>query len=317
MSYCKFRAWCFTLNNYTPLEYANIITNYNEFKYCVVGREEGTEKSTPHLQGYVYFKNPRHFEGVKSILGERIHLENSKGSSKQNFKYCTKEGHWAEYGKLPKQGERKDLEAIKYNILVELLNVKEVLGDIHNFQQLKFAEGLIKYQAMPKPNLDRLIYWFYGPTGSGKTRKAYEMLTEAYGQDGVWMSSRNLKWWDGYYGQPAIIIDEMRGDFCTFHELLRITDIYPFRVETKGSSLWYNAKVIIITSCFHPNKMFKTIEDKKQLLRRIHEVREFKSSSGTEVGGNTYAPPSSDDSDTEYNTDSESETETKKKIVCL
>jgi len=299
MSSCKFRAWSFTLNNYTPLEYANIIINYHEYKYCVIGREIG-EEGTNHIQGYVYFKNPRHFEGVKSILGNRIHLEYSKGNAEQNFKYCTKEGNWAEYGKIPKQGKRTDLEDIKYAILVEELNVKECLGMIKNLQELKFAEGLMKYQDMPEPDINRQVFWFFGPTGSGKTKEAYELLSSMYGKNNIWMSSRNLKWWDGYYGQPAIIIDEMRGDFCTFHELLRIVDIYPFRTETKGSSLWYRAKTIIITSCFHPNKLFKTIEDKKQLLRRINKIKEFKnSSSGTVVGGNTMTPPpdSEDDSD--------------------
>jgi len=86
----------------------------------------------------------------------------------------------------------------------------------------------------------------------------------------VW---KNLQWWDGYDNQDAVLFDDFRGDFCTFHYLLRVLDRYPMRVEVKGSSREFNSKRIYITSCYPPTEIYnKSDEDVKQLIRRIDEI---------------------------------------------
>lgn len=72
----KSRAYCFTLNNYTEEEYLSVTSL--ESKYLVVGKEKG-ESGTPHLQGFIYFENPRGFNSVKKSI-PRAHLEISKGT---------------------------------------------------------------------------------------------------------------------------------------------------------------------------------------------------------------------------------------------
>lgn len=139
-----------------------------------------------------------------------------------------------------------------------------------SYQSLRSMELLLKYAPPPAPK-KKDVYWFYGPSGSGKTRHAVEM-----GGDDYWISARDLKWWDGYYGQKVVIIDDFRGDFCTFHELLRILDRYPYRVQIKGSSLWLQADTIIITSCYSYEEVYDTREDIDQLKRRIDHIQEFK-----------------------------------------
>lgn len=275
----KFRSWCFTINNYTEEEYETIIINYNEYCYCIVGKEIG-KQGTKHLQGYVYFKNRRYLEGVKNIIGERAHLEVSRGTPSDNRHYCSKDKHFAEYGELPTQGSRTDLIKIKKNILEERKQIGDIIKSelISNYQQLKFAETLLKYQDCPTNN-NKVVLWFYGPSGSGKTMTAINMTDNNF-----WITSKNLQWWDGYCGQKIVIIDEFRSDFCTYHELLRILDRYPYRCMTKGSSCWLTADIIIITSCYHPSQVYKGItEEKKQLLRRITKIVCF----GPEVKGNT------------------------------
>lgn len=43
----------------------------------------------------------------------------------------------------------------------------------------------------------------------------------------------DLKWMDGYYGQPLVIVDEFRGGVPP-SRILRLVDRYPFQAEVKG-----------------------------------------------------------------------------------
>jgi len=73
--------------------------------------------------------------------------------------------------------------------------------------------------------------------------------------------------------RTQFLFDDFRGDFCTFHYLLRVLDRYPMRVEVKGSSREFNSKRIYITSCYPPTEIYnKSDEDVKQLIRRIDEI---------------------------------------------
>lgn len=80
--------WSFTLNNPTSDEVKSI--NAVEAVYLIYGREH--PDTTPHLQGYIQFKNQKRMNEVKKALGtQRLHLEVSKGTAEQNIVYCSKE----------------------------------------------------------------------------------------------------------------------------------------------------------------------------------------------------------------------------------
>ena len=110
--------------------------------------------------------------------------------------------------------------------------------------------------------------FFYGKTGSGKTRTAFEEFPKIY-------TPLSYKWWEGYEGQTEVLIDDFRKDWCKFHELLKLLDRYPFKVEAKGSHHQLMATTIIITAPYPPQYMYDTREDIEQLLRRIRVVQEF------------------------------------------
>lgn len=281
------RGWAFTINNYTEAESLNIQALVCD--YAIVGKEVGAE-GTPHLQGYIYYSDKATFKSVKSALGDRAHIEVAKASAEQNRNYCVKQGNiLCELGTLPQQGKRTDLDVVK-KILKETGRVSDVVTVVTSYQSIRAAEVLIRY-IEPKRNTVPQVIWLWGPTGTGKTRIAVDLC----GPD-VWMSGRNLKWWDGYDGHKNVIIDDFRGDFCSFHELLRILDRYEYRIEVKGGSRQLLATKIIITSCSPPDKVYYTREDIGQLLRRITETRYVGCPvvQCPEVGGNTI-PPTSDD----------------------
>lgn len=265
----KTHAYCFTWNNYSDDDIEALKSE--NFRYLIFGREVAPTTGTPHLQGYIYYKHQRTISAIiKKLKG--IHLEPTYGSPGQNQKYCSKDGNYEEYGTPPRQGTRSDIAEVRDAIIsfAARASISELIaqGHVHNYQCLKLAEHLMKYYEPPRYEKPH-VKWYYGATGTGKSKAAYEELPDAY----TCMSTN--KWFEGYDGHESVIIDDMRKDFCKFHELLRLLDRYPLRIEVKCGSRQFRANNIIITSCHHPRDMFETREDVKQLLRRIDEIRGF------------------------------------------
>lgn len=261
------RSYCFTINNPDFGESHKDLSAWfqSNAQYVVMGIEVGAS-GTQHIQGYVYFANPRSFKSLKKIM-PTAHIEVAKGTPLQASDYCKKDGNYTEFGELPKQGKRNDLDQIR-----ELIDAGRGMSDIvevaTSYQSVRMAEVILRYREKPrdwKPE----VWWFYGATGTGKSKKAYEMMPNAY----TCMSTG--KWFEGYDAHEDVIVDDMRKDFLKFHELLRFLDRYPLRIEVKGGSRQFLAKRIIITSCHHPSQLFDTREDIQQLLRRIDHIEEF------------------------------------------
>lgn len=277
----KNRSWCFTINNYdeNDIEACKALN----YKYLCIGFEQG-ESGTPHIQGYVTMTSPTSFNSMKNKL-KGAHLEVAKGNATQNRAYCIKDGEYYEDGDIPRQGKRKDIERVREMVL-EGRTMKDICMVATSYQSIRVAECFKKYLE-PQRDFKTYVYWFYGPTGTGKSRCAMEMFPNAY-----WCMETN-KWWEGYDAHETVIINDMRANFCTFGTLLNLLDRYPMRVECKGGSRQLLAKTIVITTCKSPEEMYPNMnEDIAQLLRRIDNVLYFGTELGTEVGGNTTAPPS-------------------------
>lgn len=265
------KSWCFTLNNYGATDELVIGECFRQFCiYGIYGRERG-DSGTDHLQGYFVLRRGQKLEWIKNKFPYRAHYESAKGSAEDNQRYCSKQDNApVEFGEIPKRrpGTRSDIDEVK-----EVLNngggMHQVIEVSRSYQSAKFAELFLKY-AEVKCHWVKNVIWIWGPTGTGKTREAFNRFPDA------WCSAGNLQWWDGYDGHENVIIDDFRGDYCKFHELLRILDRYPYRVQTKGGSREFLAKNIVITSPKHPEFVYATSEDITQLLRRITEIIEKK-----------------------------------------
>ena len=114
----------------------------------------------------------------------------------------------------------------------------------------------------------RTIKVFWGRTGTGKSRRAWEEAgLDAYPKD------PRTKFWDGYRDHQHVVIDEFRGDIDIAH-ILRWFDRYPVNVEVKGSSVVLKATNIWVTSnlpptSWYPNLDVQTVE---ALLRRLDVI---------------------------------------------
>lgn len=260
----KSRAWTFTINNWTDNDHKLMVDL--EKKFMVMGKETG-ENGTPHLQGTIIFKNQLRLSALKKIH-KTAHWE-PVVCEEASVNYCFKDQDYVKQD-YRAQGKRTDLDTVVKNI--KTLGLKKAI-DENPIEYIKFHAGMEKlaFRSAPDRDFKPYIEWIYGPTGVGKSRYVFEKI----GTQG-WWSSKTLKWWDGYENQEAICIDDFRGDFCTFHELLRILDRYPYNVEVKGGYRKFNSKVIYITSYCHPKDVYETREDIDQLLRRIDKIHEIK-----------------------------------------
>jgi len=259
------KPWRFTLNNWTEAEYEEC--KQWDYTRIIIGKEIGPECGTPHLQGTVVFKSAKRLTGLKK-LNNRISWRPAN-FIEASFEYCRKDGNYWEDDRR-KQGDRTDIKKAK-EMFRAGASVHQIALEVDSYQAARMGELLIRTAPFRSVAIQREILWFCGATGTGKSETARLLYPDLYLKD-------TYKWWDGYNGEETVLIDDMRGDFCKFHELLRLLDRYTYRGEIKGGSVPITATRIIITSPYRPEDLYKgrTDEDIAQLVRRITEVREFR-----------------------------------------
>lgn len=261
----------FTKNNYTKEQYDSILDWIGrESTYYVLGKEIGKECGTPHLHGFAEFTNGRRWTRLHKVLFN-AHMRPRWGSVQEASDYCKKDGDYVEDGTPSQQGKRNDIHAVR-EILDDPAHrnrpMREVVRQATSMQSVRLAETFLRYHER-KRTWQPAVAWYYGPTGSGKTRDAFENTKDPF----IWSV---CKWWDGYDAHEHVIIDDFRKDFCSFHKLLRILDRYPETVETKGGSRQLLATKIIITAPHPPHVLFEGCsENIVQLYRRLSGLWRF------------------------------------------
>lgn len=236
----------------------------------------------PHVQGYLEFDRTRRLAYLRAHISNTGHWEQRQGSREEAVAYCSKDDTRVagpfEYGHLDIcQGRRSDLaNAIA---ALELGGIPAVLEEFPR-EWVKFNRGLTSLMvnrmeprlALP---LDKPEVWLlHGGTGTGKTRRAYELAAPgtSYPKD------PNNKWWDGYCGQETVIIDDytncsMTG--LTTDYMLRILDMYPMMLEVKGATcpMARSTRKVVITSNLTLKELWPTAI--AAMTRRIDHVIEF------------------------------------------
>ncbi|AIF76267.1 Rep [Pollentivirus pleritis] len=262
------RNFVFTLNNYTEDEY-NFIKNFEQAQYIIIGKETGAQ-GTPHLQGYMELKKQVRFNTVKSVF-PRMHIEPRRGTQKQAVDYCKKEKNFIEVGKAKMGGIRNDVASVIEfkNSSFKSFFESSPGADIQAFNLL----GKIKTYMEEKRDYKTFVIWCYGPSGSGKSRWAYEISRKynPYFKD-------DTKWWDGYDNNSVTILDDFRASNMKFNTLLKLLDRYPYLIEIKGGYRQFVSSIIIITCIQKHEDTYKILENDEplnQLTRRINKIMSF------------------------------------------
>lgn len=264
------RTWFLTCNNPSQADEEAMHKSSEMAEYALTVDEVGKKRGTPHMHCWLHFKSQRTFRSIQKAH-PRTDIRVGKGTDAQALEYLSKENKPRVYGEIHKQGKRNDIEDIR-EIVKETNSMRQVVEVATSYQAVKFAELYLKYAEAPRPYGPRNVYWYWGDTGTGKSYTARHKAPNAY-------MTKSFKWWDGYDGEKEVILDEIRGDFCKFHEMLTLLGEMPFRVECKGGSRQALYDTIYITSHERPERLWQSVEDKSQLMDRITEIVHFEGQS--------------------------------------
>lgn len=267
-------------------------------KYVVVSREfhqDGEE----HHHAYIYLEAPIELKrndmkildllidnrGAFDIENPQFYHPNleSVKSPKDAIRYVKKDGNFITYGICPFKeciSTKEKNELLEKKKLAELVESGEV--SIFKIPQLQKAIQILTNERMEnaKRHVPK-VFWFYGPTGSGKTRTAIQWAEDE--EETYWISHEDDKWFDGYRDQTYAILDDIRPATWRFPTLLRITDRYRLWLPIKGGFTFWNPRVIIITAPDRPEVLYRNYQTGEpydgieQLIRRIGEenIKEF------------------------------------------
>lgn len=273
-----------------PLEMVHNILEQRfggETEYILSSQEEHKQTGGLHIHAVIVFKERRRLNIEETIIdgGNQRYRPNIEGvrSLKASIMYVKKDGTWKETGKDPVKKQeitKKDkMDFIKqhsFNEIVDsgLFSFSEVRNA--HFIKTRLEEIEFKWPAYEK----RIIKWYYGPTGSGKTRMA---VKEAQESEGNWtMLSGDMRTFiNGYTNEENVIFDDVRKGTFRFEQLLRLLDGYRVIINVKGGFREWRAKRIWITCPQEPTMLFRNEETLEpwdnidQLLRRIDETKEF------------------------------------------
>ena len=293
----KLTRWCITYNNpqITCEEMDEILQNEDVKGY--VFQLEKASTGTQHFQMYIELKKGFYMTGIKKLLqNNTIHCEKTMGTKKQNITYCTKEegriegpfigGTCLNPEKSGEQGKRTDLENLTRRILDEGMITDEMIEE-NGALFAKYGKNLKwlnQTNVVNKKKKEEMEYWkeqaqllkegkpiqgqrqryielYFGPTGCGKTTMAKAKVADKneplYEKEGI------NKWWDGYEGEPNVLLDEFKGDsYGTIEQFNRMTNVGVYQGETKGGHALITADNIYLTTNRHPRHWWKKSGDK-------------------------------------------------------
>lgn len=259
----KSKKFVFTTNNYQEFPLLK-----DDMQYLTYGKEVG-ESGTPHLQGFVFYKNAyRLGKVIKDFVGSHVEIAKTLGEAIQ---YCHKDGDFVELGIRPKtQVQKGSDEKERWELALTAAKegrLDDIPSDIR-FKHYRTCKEIAKdHMVKPDDATELTGVWYVGEAGTGKSRNARIDFPGAY------LKMCN-KWWDGYQNEEYVIIDDVDKKHDVLGHHLKIwADRYAFLAENKGGAVCIRPKKICVTSQYRIEDIWDDEETRSALLRRFKVVR--------------------------------------------
>lgn len=261
----KAKNWQLTLNEVKKYDQLKeYLTSLKSLTYLISCKEIAPSTGHEHIHIFCQFKNMIKLS-IKKCCG--AHIERCQGTPQQNVAYIKKDGNIIdEIGEVRNHGgrtiaevkkmtsvEREELPIQYYNI-VEKINAKE--------------SNDIRLDDIYKPDIE--VHWICGPSGVGKTKKAFDICRE-HGYETINMVKYENGFWNGIGTSECAVYDEFRDSHMKPSEFINFIDYNIHPLNIKGGHEMNRYKFIIITSVQDPEFIYMNVEGepRKQWMRRM------------------------------------------------
>lgn len=226
----------------------------NNLLYWCISKEDHHETEGKHLHAFIVLKTAikmrqlafhAHFD-YEGFHPNAECVKHAKADQLRVWDYVTKDGDFiSNVERSILEGKRKGDPASAKELLTKRPSDLIEEGKLSPYQYTNIVRAQYLYKGSLKPD-DKCHcrgIWLYGPAGVGKSTAAREfgMLI-----GGVYYKQFN-KWWDGYEGEPCVIMDECDNGALN-HYLKLWTDTFAYKGEVKGASCWLQHEFFIVTS---------------------------------------------------------------------
>lgn len=297
------RSWFCVLNN--PQDYFEELKGKTPEEHCRFWRDKWKNEQGENcpiavalcvsaaglVHDHFVLENPNKvsFDRVRAFLGNKGHIEATRGTKKQAEDYINKNGAFQEKGEkilylltdgeiAGSQGKRNELDAIE-DLLAQGKRPNEIFEEL-GLRSRRY-ESIIKGAFFDKKIKDTPrrrpveVFWHVGASGSGKSEgfnkdpRPDDMLFFIAGED----VGKNGAF-DLYQGEEVLWIDELKGGHIKYSRLLTITDGLKMPIQCRyknGFQLWNEVN---ITSIFTVDEMYKNmVKDEDKRIDSIAQIK--------------------------------------------
>lgn len=264
--------------------------------FCLA--DEIAPSGTYHTHAFLLGYSPIRFSTVKRRF-PTAHIEPAHGSAKENRDYIRKEGKWAdtlkadtsvegtffEFGELPTEAE--ETAPKMHRLVQDVTDGRTTVEIIKNDPSFAFKgkdidalRETLTSERFKTENRDVKVHYYYGDTGTGKTRGIFERHNA---EDICRVTDYGRKTglrFDAYHGQDVLVFEEFHSQ-VPIDAMLNYLDIYPLMLPARYNDRVACYTTVYITSNLPLTQQYTDIqrnkpETWKAFLRRISEVKEYR-----------------------------------------
>jgi hypothetical protein len=274
------KRWSFTVNN--PGEYR---PNWDPtaMDFLVFQIERG-ESGTPHIQGYVRFRNCKKLDAAKNaIVCREAHMDISRGDEASNIAYCTKAegriaGPWTFGTAKPeagRKGARNDLTQVAE--AAKTMTLRQLAVE-YPAQVLKYSTHIQKFQELIKAPVPVqrpvFVHVLWGATGVGKSHRIRMNYPPA---DLYVISGHGRDPWGQYEGERTVAFEEFDWSQWPIDDMKRLLDKWQVRLDARYTDKLARYTVVFITANTNPAGWYcmNGEPDRQAFFRRISRTTEI------------------------------------------
>ena len=253
--------------------------NVKDYAFILHDKDDGV-KSHYHIA--LRFDNPRKSDqiakwfdipencvckikgGWKDVLKYLIH-ENAKEKYQYSLDEVTSNFDF-EKGKEEGLGRKEEIINLIATGEIREYNIAEKLTPVEFDKYSSSIKNAFAYRQkilLGVKDREMECIFITGTSGSGKTTYAKKLCkNKGYS---YFVSGSSNDPFDGYEGQDAIILDDLRGSVFTFADLLKITDNHTSStVKSRYKNKIMECKLLIITSILEISNFYNTVFESSQ-----------------------------------------------------